>query len=65
MDRATGNQVLVPLVNHRLNVAIPGGSAELYKYNEGAFIVPEPGALMLLTPLLLHAAAKRQRRRGS
>lgn len=45
LDRLTGQQVLVPLTaDHQLIVSLPAGTGELYKYNEGAFLVavPEP-----------------------
>ncbi len=37
LDRDTGEQVLVPLTNNRLEVTLLGGSGRLYKYNDGPF----------------------------
>jgi hypothetical protein len=51
LDRATGEQVVVPLTDHRLTLSISAGIGELFKYNEGDFIlspVPEPTALSLM-----------------
>lgn len=36
-DRLTGREVLVPLDNHRLQVTLPGGTGNLYKYPTGPF----------------------------
>ncbi len=43
LDRETGQQVVVPLTNHRLEVTLLGGSARLYKYNNGPFAPDEEG----------------------
>ncbi len=37
LDRETGQEIIVPLTNHRLDVTLQGGSGRLYKYNDGAF----------------------------
>lgn len=45
IDRQTGMQQMVALDNHTLTVTLPGGTGNLYKYNTGSFVVPEPAAL--------------------
>ena len=45
LNRSTGEQEAVPLVDHRLTVALPGGTGNLYKYNTGDFVVPEKRVL--------------------
>ncbi len=42
MDRITGQQVLVTLVNHQLDMTIPAGTGELFKYSDGNFLVAAP-----------------------
>jgi hypothetical protein len=65
LDRITGQQVVVPLSRHRLIVSIGAGTGELYKYNEGDFVlsVPEPGTAAFLTVGLLAFATTRKFRR--
>jgi hypothetical protein len=47
LDRVTGEQVRVPLIGNRLTIDLAPGAAELYKFDEGDFIVavPEPSSL--------------------
>jgi uncharacterized protein (TIGR03382 family) len=50
LDRRTGQQVRVPLTNHRLTLGLGPGVAELYKFDEGDFLtapIPEPVTLAL------------------
>jgi hypothetical protein len=63
LDRITGQQVLVPLTNHQLVLTIPAGTGELYKYNDGEFIlaVPEPGSAVQLTLIACAAMVIRPR----
>ncbi len=54
LNQSTGQQTVVPLNNHVLEVVLPGGTGNLYKYNDGiGFMVPEPGAIALLASGLL------------
>jgi hypothetical protein len=46
LDRETGLQQMVALDNHTLTISLPGGTGNLYKYNTGDFVVPEPAALV-------------------
>jgi hypothetical protein len=66
LDRITGQQVVVPLTNNRLTIDIPAGTGELFKYNEGDFIlsVPEPGSLALLFSICAASALFTSRRRA-
>jgi len=64
LDRQTGLQQVVPLDNHTLTINLPGGTGNLYKYNTGGFVVPEPAALAGFM-LGLAALTRRNRPRGS
>lgn len=57
IDRLTGLQQVVALDNHTLTVTLPGGTGNLYKYNTGNFVVPEPTALAGV--LMVFAATSR------
>ena len=50
LNRETGQQEVINLVNHQLIWNLPGGTGDLFKYNTGDFVVPEPamGALMMM-----------------
>jgi hypothetical protein len=50
LDRLSGQQVRVPLTNHRLSLSLAPGVAELFKFDEGDFLVavPEPASLALV-----------------
>jgi hypothetical protein len=48
IDRLTGLQQVVPLDNHTLSITLPGGTGNLYKYNTGNFVVPEPTTLAVV-----------------
>jgi hypothetical protein len=39
---------VVPLDNHTLSITLPGGTGNLYKYNTGNFVVPEPTTLAVV-----------------
>ena len=43
LNRETGLDEVVPLANHRLNVTLPGGTGDLFKYNTGNGFVREAG----------------------
>lgn len=45
LNRLTGEQEVVNLVNHQLVWTLPGGTGDLFKYNTGDFVVPEPSGL--------------------
>jgi hypothetical protein len=65
LDRTTGQQVLVPLVNHQLTLTIPAGTAELFKYNDGNFLVaavPEPAEIGLVVATSLVTCGFRRKR---
>jgi hypothetical protein len=50
LDRTTGQQVRVALAANRLTIALGAGVAELYKFDEGDFVVapvPEPASFAL------------------
>jgi hypothetical protein len=66
IDRLTGQQVVVPLdAAHRLVLTLPAGTGELFKYNDGDFLlapVPEPGTIGLpLFAIGFISCARRQR----
>ena len=67
LSRDTGLVEIVPLVPdggslYHLDLTLPGGTGDLFKYNTGAvFLVPEPGCIGLL--LLAGAFLKRATRR--
>jgi hypothetical protein len=65
LDQSTGQQVVVSLNNHILDVTLAGGAGNLYKYNDGiGFMgVPEPGALVLLATSLMGLLAYAWRKR--
>jgi hypothetical protein len=65
LNRFTGFSEVINLNNHVLNVTLPGGTADLFKYNTGAFaglpggrIVPESATAF---PLILIWLGRRRR----
>ncbi|MCC6423740.1 MAG: hypothetical protein IT447_09710 [Phycisphaerales bacterium] len=63
LDRLTGEQEIVNLVNHQLIWTLPGGTGDLFKYNTGDFVVPEPAGLGLLAAGMMIATARGRRDR--
>jgi hypothetical protein len=62
LDRVTGEQILVPLMGHQLSIRIQAGTGELFKYNEGDFLlaVPEPAsARFFVAGMLVLSSIKR------
>ena len=51
LDRETGQVVDVPLTNQRLDVNLPGGTGELYKYNTGSVFAKEQEIVVNLVPV--------------
>lgn len=48
LNRLTGEQEVLSLNNHTLDLTLPGGTGDLFKYDTGNFVVPEPSSLWLL-----------------
>jgi hypothetical protein len=63
LNRETGAEELLMLTNNRLRITIPGGTAELFRF-DGTFIVPEPHAACLfgLGAAVMNLTRSRRRR---
>jgi hypothetical protein len=68
LNRETGLVELVPLISdggsrYHLDLTLPGGTGDLFKYNTGAlFLVPEPGSMVGVCAGLVLLARRRGRR---
>ena len=51
LDRETGQVVNVPLTSNRLDVTLPGGTGELYKYDTGTNFAKEQQISLSLVPV--------------
>jgi hypothetical protein len=65
ISRETGEIEIVPLQHmggslYQLDLTLPGGTGDLFKYNTGSAFVPEPGALSALA--LVYLVSSRRRR---
>lgn len=51
LNRLTGLQEIIPLVDHKLYLTLPGGTGDLFKYNTGNFAglspIPEPSVISI------------------
>ncbi|MCH2114838.1 MAG: hypothetical protein MK171_08015 [Pirellulales bacterium] len=52
LDRATGAVEVVNLTGNTLNVTLPGGTGELYKYNTGTVFAKEQEVTLALVPVV-------------
>jgi len=43
-----------------MNLSLQGGTADLYKYNEGAFVVPEPSGIAGIAMLAVVLSRRRR-----
>lgn len=63
LNRLTGDVEQLALTGHTLTVTLPGGTGDLFKFDDGAF-VPEPGVAVTLLTVGSVLIGRRGRTRG-